>query len=67
MFCELQLEGSARQPWLIAPHNGELVEFAGLWERWRVPQGAVLRGWLAERRSGDAVETDVGIHRSNER
>ena len=31
--------------------------FAGLWERWAVPEGAVLTGSLAERSPGDAVET----------
>ena len=30
---------------------------AGLWERWRVPEGAVLRGSLAEHRPGDVVES----------
>ena len=37
-----------RQPWLIAPRAGGFVTFAGLWERWRVPEGAVLRGSLSE-------------------
>ena len=56
-FYEWRREGSVRQPWLIARRDGELMAFAGLWERWRVPEGAVLRGSLAERRPGDAVET----------
>ena len=33
------------------------MTFAGLWQGWRVPEGAVLRGSLAERRPGDIVET----------
>ena len=56
-FYEWRREGSVRQPWLIASRDGGLMAFAGLWERWRVPEGAVLRGSLAERRLGDAVET----------
>ena len=46
-----------RQPWFIAPRAGGVVTFAGLWERWRVPEGAVLRGSLSERRAGEIVET----------
>ena len=56
-FYEWRHEGSVRQPWLIARRDAELMAFAGLWERWRVPEGAALRGSLAERRPGDAVET----------
>ena len=56
-FYEWRREGSVRQPWLIAPRDGGLMAFAGLWERWWVPEGAMLRGSLSERRPGDAVET----------
>ena len=57
-FYEWRREGEVRQPWLIAPRDGGIVAFAGLWERWRVPaEGAVLRGSLSERRPGDVVET----------
>ena len=56
-FYEWQRGDSARQPWFIARRDGEPMAFAGLWERWRVPEGAVLRGALAERRPGDVVET----------
>ena len=56
-FYEWRREGEVRQPWLIAPYDGGIVAFAGLWERWRVPEEAVLRGSLSERRAGDVVET----------
>ena len=56
-FYEWRREGEVRQPWLIAPRDGGIVAFAGLWERWRVPERAVLRGSLAELRSGDIVDT----------
>ena len=65
-FYEWRREGEVRQPWLIAPRDGGIVAFAGLWERWSVPEGAVLRGSLSERRSGDIVETFIGqpaLHR----
>ena len=56
-FYEWRREGEVRQPWLIAPCDEGIVAFAGLWERWRVPEGAVLRGLLSERSAGDVVET----------
>ena len=37
--------------------DGAPLVFAGLWERWTVPEGAALTGSLAERGPGDAVET----------
>jgi len=56
-YYEWRREGAVRQPWLVARRDGAPMAFAGLWERWRVPEGAVLRGSLAERRPGDVVET----------
>ena len=56
-FYEWVRHGDAREPWLVFPRDGGLMAFAGLWERWRVPDGARLSGSLAERRPGDAVET----------
>ena len=66
-FYEWRREGEVRQPWLIAPREGGVVAFAGLWERWRVPEGAVLRGSLSERRSGDIVETFTRTELNHER
>ena len=56
-FYEWRREGTVRQPWLVARRDGAPMAFAGLWERWRVPEGAALRGALAERRPGEVVET----------
>ena len=56
-FYEWQRRGEARQPWLFALRDGAPMIFAGLWERWTVPEGAALTGSLAERSPGNAVET----------
>ena len=56
-FYEWRREGKTRQPWLFGPRDGTPLVFAGLWERWTVPERAALTGSLAERSPGDAVET----------
>ena len=56
-FYEWQRRGGAPQPWLFGLRDGAPMLFAGLWERWAVPEGAALTGSLAERSPGDAVET----------
>ena len=56
-FYEWKRRGGTRQPWLFGLGDGEPMVFAGLWERWTVPEGAALTGSLAERSPGDAVET----------
>ena len=56
-FYEWERAGARRQPWFIAAREGGLFAFAGLWERWRVREGARLTGALAEARPGGTVET----------
>ena len=56
-FYEWQGRGKTRQPWLFGLRDGAPMVFAGLWERWTVPEGAALTESLAERSPGDAVET----------
>ena len=56
-FYEWQRRGGTRQPWLFGLRDGAPLAFAGLWERWTVPEGGALTGTLAERSPGDAVET----------
>ncbi len=56
-FYEWRRSGGTRQPWLFGLRDDAPMVFAGLWERWTVPEGAALTGSLAERSPGDAVET----------
>ena len=56
-FYEWQRRGGTRQPWLFGLRDNAPMLFAGLWERWTVPEGVALTGSLAERSAGDAVET----------
>ena len=46
-----------REAWLIERGDGALFALAGLWEGWRVREGASLTGELAALNPGDLVET----------
>ena len=41
-FYEWRRQGGHKQPYLIKPANGDLLAFAGLWERWPDPSGSPL-------------------------
>jgi len=41
-FFEWQGAGAAKTPWHITAASGEPLSFAGLWERWRTPEGEWL-------------------------
>ena len=56
-FYEWQGKGKTRQPWLIGMKADGVFAFAGLWERWTVPDGLSLTGSLAELAPGDELET----------
>jgi len=44
-FFEWEKRGKIRQPWRIGPAEGGLMALAGLWERWRAPDGGVVRSY----------------------
>ena len=44
-FFEWEKTGKVRQPWRIGPAEGGLMALAGLWERWRAPDGGVVRSY----------------------
>jgi len=49
--------GGVRQPWLIRRRDGAPLFFAGLWERWLVPEARAESGAFAGSGPGGAVET----------
>ena len=42
-FYEWQRTGKSKQPFCFEVGDGELFAFAGLWDRWRAPDGSWLR------------------------
>ena len=42
-FFEWEKKGKVKQPWRIGPAEDGLMALAGLWERWRAPDGGVVR------------------------
>ncbi len=42
-YYEWQQRAGGKQPWYIHGVNDELLAFAGLWDRWRRPDGDTLR------------------------
>ena len=41
-FYEWQKTGKAKQPYCFEVNEGELFAFAGIWDRWKEPNGKVL-------------------------
>jgi putative SOS response-associated peptidase YedK len=41
-FYEWKREGKTKQPYCFEVNDGELFAFAGLWDRWKSPQGDVV-------------------------
>lgn len=56
-FYEWVRKGSVKQPYLIGLKDSGMMAFAGLWERWFIPEDVSLPPSLAEFEPGDAVET----------
>ncbi len=56
-FYEWKRVDGTRQPYRIHMRDGGVFAFAGLWERWRVPEGLTLTGNLADKRPGDTIES----------
>ncbi len=55
-FYEWAQRGGVKQPYFIARDDGQPMAFAGIWERWRVPEGELLPRFLAGAAPGDTLE-----------
>jgi putative SOS response-associated peptidase YedK len=58
-FYEWQRRGSAKQPFCFEVGDGELFTFAGLWERWRDPNGQWVKSCSILTTTPNAVTSAV--------
>jgi putative SOS response-associated peptidase YedK len=58
-FFEWHGEGAEKQAWWVAPPDGGIVAFAGIWSLWRGPDGPVASAAIV---TIDANETLAPIH-----
>ncbi len=40
-FVEWQTQNGSKQPWYIHRKDGETLAFAGIWDRWKGPEGSI--------------------------
>jgi putative SOS response-associated peptidase YedK len=59
-FFEWEKKGKLRQPWRIGPAEDGLMALAGVWERWRAPDGGVVRSYAVV--TTDANELVAPLH-----
>jgi putative SOS response-associated peptidase YedK len=59
-FFEWEKKGKVRQPWRIGPVEDGLMALAGVWERWRAPDGGVVRSYAVI--TTDANELVAPLH-----
>jgi putative SOS response-associated peptidase YedK len=58
-FYEWQKTGKAKQPYCFEVNEGELFAFAGIWDRWKDPNGKVLETCSILTTTPNAVTTTV--------
>lgn len=59
-FFEWKKSAAGKQPYYITSADGSLLAFAGLWERWRAPDGARLVTYTVI--TGEANEVVAPLH-----
>ena len=58
-FYEWQQNGKTKQPYCFEVNDGELFAFAGLWDRWRGPQGEVVESCSILTTTPNSLLTDI--------
>jgi putative SOS response-associated peptidase YedK len=58
-FYEWLREGKAKLPYCFELNDGELFAFAGLWDRWRDPQGDVIESCSIITTAANSVLADI--------
>ena len=58
-FYEWKKDGKTKQPYCFEVNNGELFAFAGLWDRWRSPQGEVIESCTILTTTPNSLLSDI--------
>ena len=58
-FYEWRRSGKTKQPYCFEVNDGELFAFAGLWDRWRDPQGNVIESCTILTTTPNSLLSDI--------
>jgi putative SOS response-associated peptidase YedK len=58
-FYEWKREGKTKQPYCFEVNDGQLFAFAGLWDRWRDPQGDMIESCTILTTTPNSFLTDI--------
>ena len=58
-FYEWKREGKTKQPYSFEVNDGELFAFAGLWDRWKSPQGEVVESCTILTTTPNSLLSDI--------
>lgn len=58
-FYEWKREGKTKQPYCFEVNEGALFAFAGLWDRWKSPQGDVIESCSIITTTPNSLLTDI--------
>ena len=58
-FYEWQRNGKVKQPYCFEINNGEVFAFAGLWDKWRNPQGEIIESCTILTTSPNSLLSDI--------